>query len=179
MEIVQAPDSVLATPAKPIKKIDKDILKLIEEMKTTLLEASDPEGVGLAAPQVGHSLQLFITKPERNSPIYVYMNPQITHEEALGERKSKEGHDMLEGCLSIKDVWGTVKRYKKITLTYMDEHGKTHTETFTNWPARVIQHEFDHLQGILFPRRVLEQQGKLYKSHKNKNGEEIFDLVEL
>lgn len=179
MKIVQAPDPVLAAKAQPIKKIDKDILELIEEMKKTLLAASDPEGVGLAAPQVGKSLQLFITKPEKDSPFFIFMNTKV---KIIGEtevRKGKSGHAKLEGCLSIKDVWGTVARAKKVQVTYMNEAGITQTKIFTGWPATIIQHEQDHLDGILFPRRVLEQDGKLYKSHKDKNGEEVFDLVEL
>lgn len=179
MKIVQAPDAVLATQAKEVKKIDKELLTLIEEMKHTLVTASDPEGVGLAAPQVGQSLQLFLMKPDKKDPITVVINPRIEFEGEFVERKTKSGHDMLEGCLSIKDVWGTTKRAKKVQMTYMDEHGQTHTEVFENFPARVVQHEYDHLQGILFPRRVLEQGGKLYKSHKNKQGEEEFDLIEL
>lgn len=179
MKIVQAPDSVLSQVAKPIKKIDKDIVSLIKNMKYTLMTASDPEGVGLAAPQVGYSLQLFIMKPERIDPITVVINPKIELIGELVERKTKSGHDLLEGCLSIKDVWGTTKRFKEVKMTYMDEHGKMHTEIFKDFPARVVQHEYDHLQGILFPRHVLEQGGRLYKSRKDKNGEEIFDLVEL
>src|SRR5438034_3651989 len=78
MKIVQAPNEVLSEKAKPIKKIDKNILALIENMKKTLVSASDPEGVGLAAPQVGQALQLFIAKPETSSPITVYINPKLT-----------------------------------------------------------------------------------------------------
>lgn len=179
MKIVQAPDSVLSAQAKPIKKIDKELLQLIADMKHTLMTASDPEGVGLAAPQIGRSLQLFIMKPEKNSPISVVINPKVTLVGDIVTRKTKNGHDSLEGCLSIKDIWGTVKRAKEIHMEYMDEHGKKHETTFVDWPARVIQHEYDHLQGMLFPRRVLEQSGKLYKSHKDKNGEDVFDLIEL
>jgi len=118
-------------------------------------------------------------KPERTSPISVVINPKITYSGKLVKRKSKSGHPTLEGCLSIKDIWGTVKRYKSLNMEYMDENGKTHTKTFEDWPARIIQHEFDHLQGVLFSSRVLEQKGKLYKSHKDKDGEDIFDLIQL
>lgn len=179
MKIVQAPEKVLSEKAKKIEKIDKDILDLIEEMKHTLLTASDPEGVGLAAPQVGKSIQLFLMKPEKKSPITVVINPEIELVGEAAERKTKNGHDTLEGCLSIKDIWGVTKRAQRLNLRYMDEHGKTHEKVFEDFPARVVQHEYDHLQGILFTSRVLEQHGKLYKSHKDKNGEEEFDLIEL
>lgn len=179
MKIVQAPDTVLSAKAQPVKKIDKDVKELVAGMTHAMLTASDPEGVGIAAPQVGKSLQIFVIKPEKSGPITTFINPKIELEGDLVERKSKKGGDMLEGCLSIKDVWGTVKRAKKVKVTYTDQHGKKHTESYQDWPARVIQHEYDHLQGVLFPRRVLEQDGKLYKSHKDKNGDDVFDLVEL
>ncbi len=175
MKIVQAPDPTLSRSAKKIGKIDKTILDLIEQMKHTLLNASDPEGVGIAAPQVGQSLQLFLIKPEKDSQIYVFINPQITLTGPLITPKSKKGNSMLEGCLSLKDIWGTVQRHPKIKATYLDETGKEHKRLFSGWPARIIQHEQDHLDGILFPKRVLEQQGRLYKSHKDDEGQDEFE----
>lgn len=179
MKIVQAPDSVLSVQAKPIKKIDKEITTLIENMKTTLVGASDPEGVGLAAPQIGQSLQLFLIKEDRDAPFSVFINPKVKLVYTPSSHKSKKDRTKLEGCLSLKDIWGTVERAPKAEVEYMDELGKTHTKTFSGFFATIIQHEYDHLQGILFPRRVLEQNGKMYKSHKDKNGEDVFDLIEL
>src|SRR5690348_362152 len=123
MEIVQAPDNVLSSKSKDITKIDKSVLQLIEDMKTTLVTASDPEGVGIAAPQVGKSLQLFLVKPEKDSPISVFINPEV---KLIGQpvtRKSKKGRTMLEGCLSLKDIWGTVERFPKVQVTWLDEKG--------------------------------------------------------
>ena len=179
MQIVQAPDTVLSSKAKKVEKIDKTILDVLEEMKYALLNASDPEGVGIAAPQIGKSLQIFLSKPEKDSPIGVFINPEI---KLLGkplQRKAKNGGAMLEGCLSLKDIWGTVQRYPKVQVKYIDENGTKHDQLFTGWPARIIQHEFDHLQGILFPLRVLEQQGRLYKSHKNEEGHDEFEPMEI
>ena len=76
-KIVTAPNPVLSGTAKPVVKVDKDIVKIIEEMKETLLATTDPKGVGLAAPQVGKSLKIFIAKPTDNSKIYVFINPEI------------------------------------------------------------------------------------------------------
>lgn len=179
MQIVQAPDTVLSTQAKKVEKIDKTILDLIEDMKHTLLHASDPEGVGIAAPQVGKSLQIFLMKPEKDSPITVVINPEVKLLGKPAKRKSKSGGAMLEGCLSLKDIWGTVERPPKVHITYLDETGKEHDKTVSGWPARIIQHEYDHLQGILFPLRVLEQDGQLYKSHKNKEGKDEFTPMEI
>src|SRR3989344_2750950 len=77
MKIVQAPNSVLSSKAKPVVKIDKSIRDLLNAMEKTLISASDPEGVGLAAPQIGKSLQIFIVKPTPDSKTQVYINPVI------------------------------------------------------------------------------------------------------
>lgn len=179
MKIVQAPEQVLSDKAKPIEKIDKYVLALIEDMKETLVKTTDPEGVGLAAPQVGKPLQLFVVKQSKDAPFSVFINPQV---ETIGQPKETEmekKHSRLEGCLSLKDIWGTVKRAPKVKVKYMDEHGMQHTRTFDGFFAVIVQHEYDHLQGFLFPKRTLEQGGKLYKSHKNEKGEDVFDPIEL
>jgi peptide deformylase len=180
MEIITAPHHVLSQKAKPIGAITKPIKELIEQMKKTLLAAKDPEGVGLAAPQVGKSLQIFLMKPLINSPISVFINPEVTLLEDTGEtKKPKHADRQLEGCLSLKDIWGTVKRVPKVTITYLDETGKKHTKTFSKFSATIIQHEYDHLNGILFPKRVLEQNGTLYKSKKDKQGKEVFEEINV
>ena len=172
LEIVTAPNEVLSQQAKPIATIDKTVKAFIEDMKVALDNTRDPEGVGLAAPQVGKSFQIFIVKPTRNSKHEVYINPRLT---LIGEAekipRDKEG-TKLEGCLSLPTIWGPVERAPKVKIQYLDEDGKSHTQTVTGFKAVILQHENDHLQGILFPRRVLEQKGKLYKSSKNKKGEE-------
>lgn len=181
MEIVQAPDAVLSQVAKTIEKIDKGVLDLIEEMKVTLVSQTDPEGIGLAAPQVGKSVQLFIVKPDDESPFDIYINPKIDllPDRPTKRKKKEEAKTKLEGCLSLKIIWGTVKRARRVHAEWMDEKGEHHKATFAGFYATILQHEYDHLQGILFPRRVLEQNGQLYKSHKDKEGNDVFEPVEL
>ena len=187
MQIVQAPQEVLAKKAEQIKKIDKHILEFIGKMKETLLAAKDPEGVGLAAPQVGKSLQIFIVKPTAKDPITVYINPHLTipnseKKELLKKSANKTGTEedvQLEGCLSLKDIWGTVARAPEVMIEYLDEEGKKQKEEAHGFLATILQHEYDHLQGILFPRRVLEQKSKLYKSRKDEKGEDIFEEIKL
>lgn len=186
MKIVQAPHDTLSGIAKPVEKIDQSVHKVIEEMKAALKEARDPEGVGLAAPQVGKSLRIFIAKPGPKDKIMVFINPKIlemseptqkfTRIRKVGKKKQPQ---KLEGCLSLKDIWGTVLRASKVKLSYLDENGKAQTKTFTDFLATIVQHEYDHLDGILFPRRVLEQKGKLYKSSKDEKGEDVFEEMEL
>lgn len=197
LKIIAAPNSILSQTAKPctvygarqIPKINANILKLIEEMKKTLLSAKDPEGVGLAAPQVGKALQLFITKPTPKSKITAFINPKIVSSikyqvlskknDSIPNTKYKIHNTKLEGCLSLPNIWGEIARKPSITLSYLDKKGKNHTKTFKGLFSVIIQHEVDHLNGILFPKKVLEQKGKLYKSHKNEKGEDVFEKIEI
>jgi peptide deformylase len=184
MKIVQAPEAVLSQQAKPVEKIDKYIRTLLKEMEITLAEAKDPEGVGLAAPQVGKSLQIFIIRQTPKSPLLTFINPEIVsfsdpkpvQEE---QEEEKKGGVQLEGCLSLKDVWGVVTRHGEVTLSYMDEHGDKHKKKFDGFLATIIQHEFDHLQGILFTKRVIEQKNPLYQSVKNRKCEIEFEEIEI
>lgn len=191
LKIVQAPDPVLFQNAKPVKSIDKVLSRLIKNMEETLINSKDPEGVGLAAPQVGKSLQLFIIKQTPRSPTLTFINPHIeklldeTPENNLSEKsedspdKDHEDNIKLEGCLSLYSIWGKVKRSPSLILSYQDESGKSHKRKFTGFIATIIQHEFDHLQGFLFTKRVIEQKQKLYKSKRNEKGETEFEEIEL
>lgn len=183
LKIVTAPNQVLVEPAKKIEKIDKSILNLIEEIKKTLLMAKDPEGVGLAAPQIGKPFRIFIAKPMPKSPIGVFINPVINSISSeltpLKRPKKSKAPNRLEGCLSLPNIWGTVLRNPELTLSYLDEKGNSRKRKFKGFMATIIQHEMDHLNGVLFPKRVLEQKGKLYKSSKNKKGEDEFEEIEL
>lgn len=182
LRIVQSPQSVLSTPAKKVEKFDHTLHTFIEEMKQSLLHAKDPEGVGLAAPQVGKSLQVFIVKPSEEATIDVFINPVLT---PIGELPTHPTEDeettdvKLEGCLSLKDIWGIVRRYEKVHIEYQDEHGKKHSKNFDGFFATILQHEYDHIQGTLFPKRVIEQGNKLYKSRKDKKGETVFDEIKI
>lgn len=188
IKIVTAPDNILSQKAKKIARINKSILDFTEEMKKALLAAKDPEGVGLAAPQVGKSLSIFITKASQKSPIRVFINPTVkidkidsqtlqNEEEKKDTRKTVSKR--LEGCLSLPSIWGHVKRSSGLTLSYLDEKGKSHAQKFSGFMATIIQHEMDHLDGILFTKRVLEQKGTMYKSHKDENGEDVFEEIEI
>lgn len=195
MKIVMAPNSILSEPAKPVGKIDSGVLRTIEEMKKALNSAKDPEGVGLASPQIGKSLQIFIAKPAPKSEAIIFINPKIIEIDKPSQRFTKERKvksrgagsrsagkkevQKLEGCLSLKDIWGTVLRSPRVKLSYLDEKGTERIRVFTDFLATIIQHEYDHLDGILFPRRVLEQKGKLYKSSKDEKGEDVFEEIEI
>jgi peptide deformylase len=193
LEIVQAPHPALSAVAKRINKIDKTILDLIEEMTYTLVHTTDPEGVGLAAPQVAESLQLFVVKESPEAPRLVFINPEIKEqsqehlnldadEEDTSRKKKSRKKDKgvkLEGCLSLKDIWGIVHRSQWVVLSYQDESGKQFEKKFDGFMATIIQHEVDHLHGVLFPKRVLEQKEKLYKTSTDEDGETVFEELAI
>jgi len=186
IKIITAPSEVLSQKARPVKKIDK---KLIGEMKQALLLAKDPEGIGLAAPQVGKPLSIFIIKPTPKSPVKIFINPKIVSSieyQVLSKKsdpilntKYKIQNTRLEGCLSLPNIWGQVKRKPLLILSFLDEKGGSHTETFRGFLATIIQHEIDHLNGVLFTQRTFEQNGQLYKSYKNEKGEDVFEELEI
>lgn len=179
VKIIAAPNDILSQKAARVIKINKEISSTLSDMKTALLSAKDPEGVGLAAPQIGKSLSIFLIRPTPKSVIKVFINPKILSEEEKSKAKRGKGPTKLEGCLSLPGIWGEVKRKSAITLSYMDVKGNMHTDIFKGFVATIIQHEIDHLNGILFTKRVLEQNGTLYKSHKNEKGQDEFEELEL
>ena len=179
VKIISAPHDALSRKAESVNKIDDSIKTLLADMKKALLSARDPEGVGLAAPQIGKSLSIFLMKPLAKSKIRVFINPEIINEEEDIPKKKTKGPTKLEGCLSLPGIWGEVKRKSSVELSFMDETGTKHVQQFKGFVATIIQHEVDHLNGILFTERVLEQEGVLYKSHKDEKGEDIFEEIEL
>ena len=161
-KIVGVKDPVLRAVAKPVSKIDKKILELIKEMNATLLAQKDPEGVGLAAPQIGKSFRIFVVNYKNLKRVII--NPEVLEiskrEKVNTESKKK---DILEGCLSLPHYYGPIKRASSVKIKYMDETGKENIEEFVGFNAQIIQHEIDHLNGVLFVDKILEQKAPLYK----------------
>lgn len=185
--IVQTPDPVLTTPARKVLKIDAKILAVISEMKKTLNSAYTPKGVGLAAPQIGIPLRIFITKPHEKADIEVFINAEVIWQSPrLSEikrpedgMKSLKKDRKLEGCLSVHNVWGYLKRPDRVKLKYTEIDGVTREKEFTGFMATIIQHETDHLNGILFTRRVMEQKEKLYSIEEDGEGGEKLVEIEI
>lgn len=180
LEIVQTPHPILVAPAQPVKQIDKKLHEIIMNMKETLLATRDPKGVGLAAPQVGLSIRLFLAKPSEESEIQVFINPEIiSAKDVPAGIKKRAKKRLLEGCLSIPNIWGNVTRKREVVLSYRDEKGKKHKKAFRGFIATIIQHETDHLNGILFTKHVMEQGEKLYRSFKNEKGQDEFEEIKI
>lgn len=168
LPIVAYGDPVLRKVAKDIDADYPNLKELILNMKETMYNAS---GVGLAAPQIGKDIRLFVIdaspfaedddlseedKKTLKNFNRVFINAKIIEEEG-------EEWAFNEGCLSIPDVRHDVMRKPKVTFTYQDEDFKTHTETLNGLAARVFQHEYDHIEGILFTDKLSSLKKRLIK----------------
>jgi peptide deformylase len=138
------PAEVLAKPACTIEKIDGNIRQLAEKMTDIMLEN---KGVGLAGPQVGVPLRIFIISLDATrEAVKVYINPTVT---PIGEFESLE-----EGCLSVPEVVTRIRRYKKCKVTATDLEGNEFTEEAEGLYARALQHEYDHIEGMTIADRM-------------------------
>lgn len=162
-KILLSSDPVLRRKSKAVGKIDKKVKDLIKDLKDTLAVQKDPEGVGLAAPQIGKNLRVFVAKYKNFNKVVI--NPEIIKIEypKKGEPKKKSDKEILEGCLSLPYYYGPLKRAPKVTIKYIDENGEILTESFEGFHAQIILHEIDHLEGILFIDHLLEEHQPLYK----------------
>ena len=130
--------------ARDIKEVTPEIKKLAEDMIETMVNVK-PEGLGLAGPQVGISKNIFVAQTTDGPRIFI--NPEII-------KKSKETETMEEGCLSLPGVWLNIKRAKAAELEYLDAEGKISKIKAEGLFARILQHEIDHLKGILIIDKV-------------------------
>ena len=157
--IVAYGDPVLKKEASEIVKDEFDVKEITQNMFETMYKA---HGVGLAAPQVGKSLRMFVVdaegfdEEECKGFKKVFINPEILEE-------SEEEWGFEEGCLSIPGVREEVFRPEWIKITYFDENWEQHTEELDGLAARVFQHEFDHIDGILFTDHISGLKKRLNK----------------
>lgn len=147
LEIVTYPDPILRTVCDPVESITDDIVELIDNMVETMY--AFPGTVGLAAPQVGVSKRIIVldtTSKTTKDQLLVLINPVIT--------ESSKNKYVREGCLSVPEYLGDVKRAQKIIYTALDRHGNMLENEAKYFEAVVIQHEIDHLDGILFIDKI-------------------------
>lgn len=150
MDLVIYPNEILRKKTDNVPEINKEIKNLIKEMKKVMIKNS---GVGLSANQVNKSLSIFIALA--NKKIYTFINPRIIR--FIGKERIFE-----EGCLSLPKIWGQVKRYPSLIIEYQDIFGKRKRLRAKGLLSHIIQHEIDHLNGILFIDKALE----IYKLEK-------------
>ncbi|MGL5830586.1 MAG: peptide deformylase [Candidatus Altimarinota bacterium] len=136
--------------SQPVRKVDKNILKLIKNMEATMEKES---GCGLAAPQVGELLRVVIVMLNQQTPQEVVI-PMINPEIISHSEKMEIGE---EGCLSVPDYFDDVKRFKDIVVKYQDAKGREQKLKLSDLNARVVQHEIDHLNGILFVDKLVKE----------------------
>ncbi|MBD3366514.1 peptide deformylase [candidate division WWE3 bacterium] len=156
--IVKAPNPLLDKPTETVEQFGKntETAETIKDLKDTLDAASEPEGAGLSANQIGINKNVCVVRKffqdpmDPNTQLFeekVLINPKITN-------SSKETETDWEGCLSVPDTYGKVTRPTKIQITYQDESSTSQKLIAEGFYARVIQHEIDHLNGILFTSKV-------------------------
>jgi peptide deformylase len=151
--VVKMGNSKLATPSLPVTDFcDPMLQNIISDMRDTMLAS---KGVGIAAPQIGHNVRIIMFGFESNPrypgepaiPLTILINPEI-------KIISDEMVDGWEGCLSVPGLRGLVPRYQKIQYQGYDAEGELFKRSAEDFHARVVQHECDHLDGILYPRRI-------------------------
>lgn len=177
LKILTAPHPILREKSKEISKIDKRLLNLVKDLKEILKAQKDPMGLGLSAVQIGKTQRIFLAKVKEE--IEAFINPRIvwfSKEKTLGGEKDKP---FLEGCLSVPKYYGEVLRSQKIRIAYANQKGGRKESEISGLEARVVQHECDHLDGVLFIDRILEQKGKLYKLTKDKEGKERLTVCSI
>lgn len=173
-KLTLVPHAILRAKSSDVE-FDKKTKELLTNLQDTLLYQSSPKGVGLSAPQIGKNKNVFLTL-EKETQITFFLNPQITavsKEMTLGQ--DEEDEPILEGCLSIPNIYGPVPRHEWIEVSFVTlknnefvaQSGKYHDFT-----ARVIQHEIDHLHGVLFTDYILKLDLPLYE-HKGRKMVEI------
>lgn len=160
LDITKLGEPVLREKAQPVAEVNDEIRQLAEDMFDTMIEA---DGVGLAAPQIGKSIRMFVLIAD-DDVRRVFINPQII-------KTSEETGPYDEGCLSIPQVYETIERPLRVTVQATNEKGKNFTLEADGLLARIIQHENDHLDGIVFIDRGDEAFAKKTEDQFKKRAE--------
>jgi len=143
LPIITLPDALLRQVSRPVERVDDELRRFADDMLETMYDAP---GIGLAAIQVGQPLRMLvldISKDDEEASPHLFINPQIV-------KRSDEMHIHEEGCLSIPDYYAEVERPAVVTVTYLDHNGKEKEHEADGLLATCLQHEIDHLNGVLF-----------------------------
>jgi peptide deformylase len=144
LHIIHYPDPHLRESCKPVTEFDGELVALVERMATLMVQG---KGVGLAAPQVAITRRLFVMSPSgKRDDLRVFINPQIHEPSGTVEAE--------EGCLSLPGIDVQVRRAQRIQVAAQDLHGKSFTLELEDLPARIVQHETDHLNGVMIIDRM-------------------------
>jgi peptide deformylase len=143
LDIVKLGTPSLREKSVPVEEINEEIKQLAEDMFETMIEAN---GVGLACPQIGKNIRMFVLIAD-DDVRRVFINPTII-------KTSEETCDYEEGCLSVPQFYESITRPEKVTIQAWNENGKPFTLDADGFLARIIQHEYDHLEGHVFTDRI-------------------------
>ncbi|HCR81628.1 MAG: Peptide deformylase [Candidatus Pacebacteria bacterium GW2011_GWA1_46_10] len=177
MKIITIPHPTLRQTATKVTKFSDDLQRFVKNLQTTLQQTNNPRGVGLAAPQVDRLIRVFATHIEEDAQVMprIFINPVATKQSKKHTFGADPENPRLEGCLSMPLLYGPVPRWEWVEVeyqTYQDNQLVEKRERFDGFHARVIQHEIDHLNGILFTDYSLKYELPVYREVKN-------ELVEL
>lgn len=187
--IILVPNQLLRAKSKDVS-FDKKLEDLVTALRDTLFAKTDPQGVGLSAPQIGKNANVFVTWLAKNleddptaSDLKVFINPQIVDHSKETTYGADADDPILEGCLSIPGIYGPVPRWEWVKIEYSTletvEGGKKIVEKYSDFDARVIQHEYDHLQGVLFTDYSLKMDLPIYEFVGKKMKEVSKDIVKV
>lgn len=166
-EFVKLPDPKIRQVSDEVVAFDKSLNQLAADLVAVSEIQTDPPALGMAAPQIGVFKRVFVAKIRNKFRTFV--NAKII------KSSQKEG-TYLEGCFSVTGIYGQVRRPLEVTIEAQDISGKKIGGTYKGMAARILQHEIDHLNGRLFVDHLSDQNGKLFRVEKDKEGKE--ELVE-
>lgn len=144
LKIVEHPNDILTTPAADVTEFNEELGKLLDDMYETMVAA---DGIGLAAPQIGVSKRIAIVDMGEGQEVIEMINPQVV---AIGGKEVE-----VEGCLSFPGLYGEVERPYYVKVEVEDRDGNLYELEAEDYEARAIQHEIDHLNGILFTSKII------------------------
>ncbi len=144
MKLLKYPDPFLFKKVQEVTEFNDELQKNAQEMLSLM---KDSEGVGLAANQVGLNKRIFVMQCTNDKPPYIFINPKIIHE-------SPEMTEYQEGCLSFPQLYIDLDRSKSVTVQWVDLQGLMQSEDFSGLEAVCVQHEIDHLNGIVFVNKL-------------------------
>ena len=159
LDILAYPDERLKRFAEPVESFDEELRTFIGDLEQTM--RAGPGGVGIAATQVDRLQRIVIVdcsvarKPVPNHGRLILVNPEVTHWEGMAVGR--------EGCMSVPDYTGNVIRAERISVQSQDERGEPHRYDFEGFEARAVQHEIDHLDGLLFLDRLVSRRNDLFR----------------
>lgn len=162
---IALPNQNIRQKSKEVVAFDKSIEQVVKDLTETAQVQTDPIALGLAAPQIGIFKKIFVARIRNKFKHFV--NPVIT------KFATKEA-TLMEGCFSVPQIYGNTIRPTEVDIKFQDMHGKWLKAHFKGLAAKIVQHEFDHLNGILFVDHVYSQNGKVFKVIKDKKGKEQF-----